>query len=232
MTDTNDLGVDITQIEAVPETEKMVPQSHVNKLVGLAKEKGREQGFEQARAEKSREYSDNTAPNSVDIEKIYSQVAQKLQAEQRAEEAKRLEQQSQAQLAQIAQNYVTKMQDGPNKYSDFKEVMKGFDAGAFPELTVLASTLNNTSGVMRELAKNPQKLFLFHQMAQLTPEKAYKELQDLESSITQNEQAKENENSTKTPAPLDRLQPSTRISVGAGASKKSVKDWARYWHEK
>lgn len=230
---THDVGVEISENE-IPADEKMVPQSQVNKLVGLAKEKGRMQGLEQAKNENLGEYKHNSSASTVDFDKVYEQVAQKLQKERQEEEARQLEMQSQAQMAQIAHNYASKMQEGAKKYSDFNEIMKDFDASQFPALAALTSTLDNTAGVMRELVSNPSKLFLFHQMSALTPEKAYKELKSLEKSITDNESAseKDKEISKKIPAPLSRVTPSASLSVGAGNTNKTVKDWQNYWANK
>lgn len=217
------------EIQAVPEApqtpiaeEKLLSQSEVNKLVGRAKAEAEAKAMKLAEQEYARKLEEinnaqqqrNTeAPREVNADAIYQQITERLNQEM-------MKKQMQEQMSNIVRNYDAKVTNAKTSYSDFDEVTKAFDPGAFPQLVYLVSGIENGGDIIYEIAKNPSKLVTLDALAQRNPDLAHVELMKLSKSISDNRTAQQ-ELSGNAQAPLDRLQPS-RISGSNG--KMSIQD--------
>lgn len=205
------------------DSEKMLPQSHVNKIV----QREKEQTYLKAKREVEEQYQrqleelqakqtqrNDNVPRDVDANAIYQQVQERFNAEM---QQKQLENE----MSRVAQSYHSKMSLGKDSYDDFDEITKDFDPTAWPQLTYLVAGLDNAADVVYDLSKNPMKLAALDRIAEKDPRKAQAELLKLSRSITENRQATNNAESQNVSAPLDRLSPS-RVSGSNG--KMSIKD--------
>lgn len=219
------------QVEiAVTEQEKLLPQSQVNKLVAREKEnaaaRARQQAEEEFQARLAQMGLAQTQHNAatsreVDAEAVYRQVQEKFNQEmerrRQEEESKRLE----AEMSQVAERYISKVNAARESYEDFDDVVGEFDPTAFPQLTYLVSGVENAGDVVYELAKNPSKLVMLDRLAEKNPKQAQNELLKLSRSILENRQAINEASGQNVSAPLDRLNPS-RVSGSNG--KMNIRD--------
>lgn len=220
-------------IETVPtlsddmeQQEKMLSQSEVNKIVQREKiraaqsakrevEERYQRDLEAIQAQSQHQSQRNeNIPREIDADAIYQQVQERFNAEM---QQKQLEQN----LSQVADNYLSKMRQGPEVYDDFEEVTKDFDPTAFPQLIYLVSGIDNAADVIYDLSKNPLKLAGLDRIAEKNPRQAHSELLKLSRSIAENRQALNDAGSQSVSAPLDRLQPS---KVSGSNGKMGIRD--------
>lgn len=218
-----DENQELNTVENVP-VEPMVPQSHVNKLLAREAEKSASKARQDAEANYQRqlealqakqEQRNAEVPREYDANAIYQQVQEKFNEEM-------LRKQHEAHVSQVADSYLSKMQQGHSTYGDdFKTAMQDFDPAAFPQLVYLVSGMDNAADIMYDIAKNPMKLASLDALAIKNPRLAHAELTKLSGSIATNKQATQDAGNQETAAPLDRLQPS-RTTQGNG--KMSISD--------
>lgn len=206
------------------EPEKTLTQSQVNKIVQHEKAKAADAARRQAEEKHQRDLEmlqasargvqqdqrNESVSRDVDVNTIYQQLQEKFNTERLQNE-----------MSQIANNYLAKMQKGPEAYDDFSDVTKDFDPTAFPQLVYLVAGLDNAADIIYDLSKNPMKLAALDRLAEKAPQKARAELLSLSASISQNKQAQADAESQQSEAPLDRLQPS-RVSGSNG--KMGIRD--------
>jgi hypothetical protein len=207
------------------EDEKMVPQSHVNKIIKQrtydaiqAKRELEEKHQKEIEAIKAaaqqQSQRNEQVPRDLDANAIYQQVQERFNEEMRQRQLKE-------EMERVATSYLSKMANGKSAYEDFDEITKDFDPTAFPQLTYLVSGIDNAADVIYELARNPLKLAGLNSLAKETPKLAQSELLKLSRSIAENRQAQADESSYNVASPLDRLQAS-RIS--GSNDKMSISD--------
>lgn len=209
-----------------PDTEKMLSQSQVNKIVQHEKAKAaqtikrdleerHQRELEQIKSQQQQQTQRNEqVPRELDANAIYQQVQERFNTEM---EQRRLKDE----VDRVAHSYISKMEQGKTAYDDFDEVTKEFDPTAFPQLTYLVSGLDNAADVIYDLSRNPIKLAGLDRLAEKNPRQAQSELLKLSRSITENRQAQSDESSNTVAAPLDRLQ-SSRVSGSNG--KMTIND--------
>lgn len=215
-----------SNIESQPDmSEKMFNAHQVEDIVKREKFRAAEQARLKAEAKHKEELdklqgSQSQGGQQIDEnaiqDKIYDRFLDDLKQHQEQLEIDN----EKGRLKKIADQYYLKMGKGSELFSDFNEVIKGFDASAFPNAVLAAAEMDDTPEVMYELVNNPSKLQLIDSLAQRSPELAKKELQRISSSIKQNLEAKQNHASA--PAPLSRPKSST---VGADNGKMTLKDY-------
>lgn len=207
------------------EEEKMVPQSHVNKIIKQrtyealqAKRELEEKHQKELEAIKAaaqqQSQRNEQVPRELDANAIYQQVQERFNEEMRQRQLKE-------EMERVANSYLSKMEQGKQAYEDFEEITKEFDPTAFPQLTYLVSGIDNAADVIYDLARNPIKLAGLDRLAEKNPRQAQAELLKLSRSIAENRQAQADENSQSVSTPLDRLQAS-RIS--GSNDKMSISD--------
>lgn len=200
--------------------EKLVPQSHVNKLILRSREDAAQRARAQAEAEfqakmeamsqqsQQQQQRNENVSREVDADAMYQQVQERFNAEMQ-------QRQLEKEMSQVAQNYLSGVQKGRESYEDFDDVTADFDPTAFPQLTYLLAGMDNAGDVVYELAKNPSKLVTLDMLAQRSPKQAQAEMAKLARSITDNRQAQQDASQQGVNAPLDRMQPS-RVSGSNG----------------
>lgn len=226
--------VEITEDSKDSQPEKMLPVSRVTELVKKAKYDGERKMQEQLEAAQKKieqlegqqpqqpvqqPAPENTNPG-VDPAKIQEQVMQLMQQKMQEDEQKRYQEQLEQEVNEVAQNYFGKLAKGKDLYDDFDAVTADFDATAFPQLVYLATQMDNTAAIIYELQKNPTKLTHLASLVEKSPNMAKKQIEALSQSISQNEQAKNNEQAVQEP--LNRMKPSP---VGTDNGSRSVRDF-------
>src|SRR5882672_7970598 len=210
----------------VPEQEKMLSQSQVNKIVQHEKAKAtqtvkremeekHQKELESIQSQQQQRTQRNeNVPRDVDANAIYQQVQERFNEEMQQRRLK-------DEMDRVATSYLSKIEQGKTAYDDFEEVTKEFDPAAFPQLTYLVAGIDNAADVIYDLSRNPLKLVGLDRLAEKNPRQAQAELLKLSRSITENRQAQSDENSSNVAAPLDRLQ-SSRVSGSNG--KLGIRD--------
>jgi len=210
-----------------PENQvKMIPQTEMNAIVKREKEVA----AQIARQEAEREYlkklealqqqaqkqsqQNSNVSREVDTDALYQQIQEKFNAEMQ-------QRQLQQEMTNVANSYITKIQNGKQQYEDFDEITKDFEPQAFPQLVYLVSGIDNAADVIYELSKNPSKLVMLDALAQRSPKQAQSELSKLSRSIADNRQAQSDAGNQTVAAPLDHLRPS-RVSGNNG--KPTIND--------
>ena len=200
----------------IPEQEKMLSQSQVNKIikhktyeaaqVQREMEERHQRELEEIRAKQAQR--NENVPRDVDADALYQQVQERFNQEM---EQRRIKDH----IDRVSNSYLSKMEQGKGSYDDFEEVTKEFDPTAFPQLTYLVAGMDNAADVIYDLSRNPLKLAGLDRLAEKNPRQAQAELLKLSRSIMENRQAKSDEDSNSVAAPLDRLQ-SSRVSGSNG----------------
>ena len=209
----------------LPEQEKMIPQSQVNKIIkhktyeaaqiqrDLEDRHRRE--LEEIKAQQQQQTQRNeNVPRDMDANAIYQQVQERFNQEMQQRRIK-------DEMDRVANSYLSKMEQGKSTYNDFEEVTKEFDPTAFPQLTYLVAGMDNAADVIYDLSQNPLKLAGLDRLAEKNPRQAQAELLKLSRSIMENRQAQSDESSQAVAEPLDRLQ-SSRVSGSNG--KMGIRD--------
>lgn len=225
---TDDVALD-SEVESTPaddSQEKTLPISRVEELVKKAKLKGRDSvqaELDALKAENQALKSNGSMggmPVPVDSDAIKKQVLDDLKAQFQQEKERRAQDDLDKQAKQIAESYHSKMAAGKEQFEDFDQVMADFNPVAFPNLVYLATQVDNTPAVMRELMQNPNKWATVAVLSERDPAAAQKMLNNISASIKANEQAKAEEKEV-TP-PLSRLSSSP---TGQDNGTKSVRDF-------
>lgn len=211
-------------------SERLVPQSEVNKLVGGVKHEAFERGRKEALAElqKQRSLSTDTysqgspQPSGISSDEIQRLIDQRFQAQQQQLE----QQQQQIAAQQFVQQFDAKLANGKSKYQDFdavvvpliKDLANNNSMGVFQ----LAHMVDNTDDVMYELGNNPGKVAELSVLAITAPTIAKTYVENLSKSIKQNQQAK----LVKQPnAPLGQIRPSITGTDSGNEASMQVKDF-------
>jgi hypothetical protein len=160
---------------------------------------------------------------SVDPERLKQEVRDDLISHIQKLAADEERKQHEAAADQAVNQFFMKLNTGKNKYSDFDEVMKGFEPSAFPQLSILAGQFENTADIMYDLSSNPMKLAQIQVLVERQPDMAKRELEKLSQSISKNQQALQENVSPREP--LSRLKSST--SVGADTGQMTLKDFKK-----
>lgn len=230
-TDTNEQEVQIPQEsnemgQEAPK-EKLVTQSDVDKAVKEAKIKGYNKGHREALEVQVASVPpsvpspaapiDNNAPLSADgIRQLISEEGHRQQQEMLMQQ----------QANQVAQQFMSKMSDGPSKYEDFESVIEPLNVATMPHVVQLANDVDNTADVMYELGKNPHKLASILTLLQTSPHLAASEMNKLAGSIKKNESAAQQ---TQAPTPLSQVSASPTATDSGTMTLRDLKsqDWLR-----
>jgi len=215
-----------SQTNANSEQEKLFTRDELAKIANAQSAKAVAQAKREAEEKHQRdiealnetrskqEQRNEQVPKEVDANAIYQQVQEKFNQEMQQQKLK-------TEMTQVAQNYLSKLDQGRTAYEDFDEVTKDFDPTVFPQITFLLSGIENAGDVLYDLAKNPLKIAGLDRLAEKNPKQAHSELLKLSKSIADNKQAQADAQGQDVAEPLDRLQPS-RVSGSNG--KMGIRD--------
>lgn len=203
MTDEN-LSSDIApEVQSEPQ-EKMLPQSQVNEIVRAAQARA----ADKARAEMSQQQSQSapTMQGQFDADSLRKMIAEETQKAQSAAIMQERQRQQEAQANEIAQQIMTKLSAGKEKYEDFDNVVHELGIAQFPELMQMGNQMDNLPDIVYELGNNPSKIANLAMLYEKNPNLAFKEMKKLSESIKSNEHAKASQ--YPTPKPLSAVTPS------------------------
>ncbi len=212
---------------AQPPPEKLLPQTEVNSLVGAAKQKGHERGYQQAmqefqqqqqnagmnqqaaQAQQSAVPNQPMAANPEDVRRI---AAEEFSRQQQALVEAHIAQQRQITGQRIFNDLQSKyaMAKTTNPDLDFNQTMQDFKD--VPGILTLANKVDNSPDVIQHLKENPGKMA---QIGMLPENFADIEMKKISDAVKQNQAALA---SPKSPEPLSQIRPS---SVGVGNSDGS-----------
>ncbi len=206
-------------------SEKMVPQSEVNRIVGSEKANAYERGKQEALAtlqaqqasQQAAQSSQEQSPQGDSSMGGMQQVSQDEIRRMIAEENERAS--NMAEANQIAYEFTQKMDAGNAKYPDFKEVVGKVNLANVPHLVQMSNAYPNTADVIYDIAKNPMKLAQLQILYHTSPELAKSEIGKLSASIQANQSA---DFVPSVDEPLSQIKPST---IGTDNGSKTVTDW-------
>lgn len=220
----NQSASDNVQSSQSAESEKMVPQSVVDKVVGSTRKEAYEKAYQKAQAEIMQQYginSDNSQPSvgddsqSFDINQFKQQVTQQIY--QKFEENQR-----QHRAREIASEYQNKMQHEFYQDPEFMSAYQESGIEQHPQLVLMANEMPNTAAVIKDMVNNPLKFANVMALANINPSAAKKEIAKLSKSLQVNEDAK---NQPRSTPPLSQAKSSTHgIGGVADGSSPSVSD--------
>jgi hypothetical protein len=213
-------------------SEKMIPQSQVDSLVGRVRKETRERmesEFQQRKPAEIQQPNPQQSSASIGNEDVRKIIGEEMQ-KQRDEIFK----QSQiAEANKIAHEFMSKIDAGKSEYSDFDETLSNIPLEKIPHIVQLAAGVDNTAGVMYELAQNPTKISSIYsllaidfeaQKSGINSNLARKEIQKLSESIRLNKEAKQAKTSN---APLSQLK-SSLVGLDNGSDdSKTVSDFRK-----
>lgn len=218
-------------------SEKMVPQSHVNKLIGKIKlqEQQRANAYLEQLQQQQRQQLGNIAPGSGDTTAAGAEGQDAdLLGQINAYIDQRVEQKSSAISEanvdrQIGMDFGKKIHEAMIDDPEFAELYDDLqlDPSKSPidyALIKMTAPLENTASIMKELAQFPEKLSdISNLLREGKSALAQKTLKRLSDSIKANQEAK---GKPQASAPLDQLRPSTLgTSDGSVASGSPVSSY-------
>jgi hypothetical protein len=192
-------------------TEKMVPQSEVDRVAGSVRKEGYEKGRREALAELNAQKSvGEPIPSGMTPEQIEQVRKIALEAT--------LKQQEEAGHLAVAQKIIgevtTKLNAGYQKFTDFEPVVKTLELQRNPLLFKALNAVDNADEVAYEIAKSSRKRLLMKQ-ASRSPDDyndLVEEIRNISESIKTNNVALSNAKPVKQP--LGQVKPS---STGVGS---------------
>lgn len=219
-------------IDQEHQSEKLIPQSKVNQLIGEAKRNAAQKGYKQAISElqQSNLGSNDTRDDTVnvnhstgnvsDIRKI---IAEELQANQKQIQDQIRTEQAHQHHQKVITELASKINVAAEKTPDYAETLS--QVNNFSETPLVlhyANMVDNAGEVLYELAKNPNKAVQIISAIQSgSPSIAKSLVNSLSKSIKNNQQA----SSDKIPdEPLSQLKPS---NLGIGKAPSDASDLVR-----
>jgi hypothetical protein len=228
----NASGANQAPAEAVHQelqTERMLPQSKVNELVGNARREGAEAASvravddykrQQAQEAQARQPNNSQVNHSDDyIERKALEVLDR----QKTEWERQNQEKQQAEFAdRVVTTYKQKIAAGKDKYQDFEAVTNTVNMSRYPNVVqLLAEYVDNASDILYSLAQRRGKLAEIETLCERSPEDAVYEMRRLSDSIKANESASQMKNSK---APLSQQRPS---NTGTDSGPLSIADYKR-----
>lgn len=185
-------------------SEKMLPQSEVDRRIGAAKLKEREKimrEMESARASEQAapQQGADSDPRYIDAGKIKDDIRSELQAERERERTEYEEQMRKEKAQEFVDAYNSKLASGKEAYEDFDDVVAKVDPRQFVKVIMLANDVDGTADVMYELARNPDKLARLDYMANKSEGYARQMMQELSDSLRLNKEAVAKQSDIKQP---------------------------------
>lgn len=225
----NASDVSQTLVESPIQTEKTIPQSQVNEIVGNAKREAAEKAVEAYKRQQAQpavqtqatpQYQDQYRNMSEeDIKRVtddrikshFTELQQEAQERSNVEAANR-----------IVRMFGEKIVAGKDKYEDFESVAKSVKMENYPGVVqLLAEHVDNSADVLYHLAKNRSKLYEFERFYAEQPEDAVYEMKRLSNSMKANDEALQAKNAN---APLSQNRPSnTGTDSGSSLSMSDLK---------
>lgn len=227
-----ELASDMSQIQPesvdqIAVSEKLLPQSQVNEIVGREKRAAAERAVENYKRQLAVQDAQRVSQSEPSYSKNISEDDVKRYA---GDEIKRhftdLEKQAQERANVEAANRIVgmfrdKVMAGKDKYQDFEAVTSNVALQYYPNVVqMLAEQVDNTADVLYHLSKNRSKLYELEAICAHSSPDAIYELKRLSDSIKANEQSAQIKDSK---APLSQQRPSTTGTDSGGLSMSDLK---------
>ncbi len=204
--------------------ERTYKESELNDIVGKKKHHAYLKGKQDALAELQQPQQQNDASQTHAYAGLSAdQVRQAVQNEmQKAQETQFHN--------QMHNEFYNRVAAGVDKHPDFREVIQPFllDNKVHPDIVALANTVDNTSDVIYDLAKNPMKVASLLTLSSnpMTHHLALTAMHSLSSSIKNNEAAK---NIKQPPEPSTQLSSSYTGSDNGSYTMNDMRkmDWLK-----
>ncbi len=207
-------------VEAINQnTERMLPQSTVNELIGSAKREAAEKAATRAveeykrtiQSQQTQPTSDHSRLTEEDVNRLASEVIDR----KRHEYEKDAQEKAYINAANnIVKAYEQKINAGRDKYEDFEAVTNSVNMGKYPYVVqLLAEHVDNAPDILYNLAQRRSKLNEIESLGERNAEDAIYEIKRLSKSIKDNESAGQLKNS-KTP--LSQQRPSNTGTDSGG----------------
>lgn len=218
-----------TQNEPVHATEKLVPQSQVNEIVGNAKREAAERAVEAYKRQQAQSSSFSNEPrqnqsyetpnrymSEDDIKRLTGDEIKRhlSQIEQEAAERANVEAAN-----RVVSQFRDKVLAGKDKFQDFETVTGNVAMQYYPNVVqLLAEHVDNTADVLYHLAKNRDKLYRLESLSSHNPSDAIYEMRRLSDSIKENDDL----SNIKNPkSPLSQQRPSNTGTDSGGTLSMS-----------
>ena len=172
--------------------EKLIPASRVEELIKKAKLKGRDAMQDELEAlrgeneELKSSVSMGGMATPMDAEQMRKQIYDQIMGDFQSLDEERVQGELKKEAEKLASDYRTRMDGGKEIHEDFDEIMADFNPAAFPQLVYLATQTDNTSAVMYELMKNPNKLATVTVLSERDPNAASNMINKISASIKAN----------------------------------------------
>lgn len=217
-------------VESAPQvTEKMIPQSQVNDIVGNAKREAAERAVESYKRQQAQSQSQSTPQNQepVSYKNMSEDDIKRMTDDRIKSHFGELEQQAQERANVDAANRIVgmfrdKIVAGKDRYEDFENVTGSVAMQYYPNVVqLLAEQVDNSADVLYHLAKNRDKLYRLEGLSSHNSSDAIYEIKRLSESIKANEQGSNMKNAN---APLSQQRPSnTGTDSGSSLSMTDLK---------
>lgn len=228
----------LTQSNAEAAAEKLVPQHEVNSLVGGAKQRGYEKGYQQALSELQQKQAPQQMGGIAQAQQQMNPIGDENRMRQIAADEHAKAYQSMQQLAiqqaqhaegtRILNELGAKFNEAKSRIPDFDNVVKINDFHKMPEVLHYANMVDNSGDVMYDLAQNPSKIATIRSLSESSPQFALKEVKKLSDSIKQNQNAL---TQPQAPAPLGQVSTSN-IGVDTSGKPNTAAGWRKYHLQK
>jgi hypothetical protein len=220
-----------TPVEPIAQiSEKSIPQSQVNEIVGNAKREAAERAVEAYKRQQVQAASNaqpTTSHESAQYRNMSEEDIKRVTDDRIKSHFTDLQNEAQERSNVDAANRIVRMFGekiiaGKDKYEDFDSVANSVRMENYPGVVqMLAEHVDNSADVLYELAKNRSKLYDFERFYSDRPDDAVYEIKRLSDSIKANEQSSQMKN---TKAPLSQQRPSnTGTDSGSSLSMSDLK---------
>lgn len=212
---------------ATPQTEKMIPQSQVNKIAAREAREAAEKAAARTREQMLREFEERQTQSNMATPQVTQGLGGMQNLSDEALEKRIMEaahkMSLQAMGQKIATDYESKINSAKDEDPDFARAYDESGIGNHPHIVMWTNELENTADVVKEMVNNPEK---FAQVMMLAGTGAHgmakNALKRLSSSL------KDNAEALKQPSvrePLSQIKPTNIGTADNGPS--SVSDFAK-----
>lgn len=213
-----------TEVEkASPVTEKMIPQSQVNKIAAREARSAAEKARQETVAEFQRQQASQqlaqpqagtsiggmSQPSQEQIEQTIMRVARQMSVQDMAN--------------RVESEFKQKIESETLEDPEFADLYESLNIEQHPDIVLWMNGFDNTAKIIKDLARNPAKFSNVLMLARSGATKlAQAELHKLSSSIKANEEALKNQ--PEVNAPLSQVKPS---NIGADNGNMQVSDFRK-----
>ncbi len=231
----NEASVDLPIADSKDNEERLYNSKEVSAIV----KREREKALEKARREKEMELQQQQAPEAQPMPQATQQAtaqtglggmqnvsAEEVQHMMQQQLPKLMEQHvNQARQEQMINSFVNKMQAAEESHPGLEEELNklNWKDQRASALAMMATDLDNTGDVMRELLDHPGKFGELLNLVDSQPQLAAKQLYSLSNSIKQNQKAQAEQKHAQEP--LGQIKPS--LNAGMDNGNASVTDFRK-----